>query len=191
MTEQKTPAATVNETTDKDTIPAATDSAVEDPSNEGKIHELEQQIKEKENRYLYLYAEFDNFKKRTAKERAELIKFGWEALARDLLLVADNLERALNHLPDSINNNLSQGLEMVLVQIRSVLEKHGIQPIETIGKMFDPNYHEAVGQEESKLFSGTIIKEHLKGYMLHGRLLRPARVIISSGQTKQGENLTS
>lgn len=149
---------------------------------EKKITELEAQIKEKEAKYLYLYAEFDNFKKRTIKERSDLLKYGWEAPARELLQVVDNLERALAHTPDNADKNWIKGIEMVLSQLRAALEKQGIQPIETIEKQFDPNLHEAVGQEPSPLPSGTIVKEHTRGYTLHGRLLRPACVIISGGQ---------
>ncbi len=161
-----------------------------DPSiNELKkrIEELEAQVKEKENKYLYLYAEFDNFKKRTIKERSDLIKFGWESVARDLLQTVDNLERALNHVPSGTDKKLVEGLEMVLNQFKSSLQKQGVQPIESLKKNFDPNLHEAVGQEESDLPSGMIVKEHVPGYTLHGRLLRPARVVISGGQSKTKE----
>jgi molecular chaperone GrpE len=148
-----------------------------------RIQELESQVKEKENRYLYLYAEFENFKKRAIKERSDLIKFGWEPTARELLQVLDNLELALSHVPPQTDKTLTEGLNMVLNQFKSSLQKQGVQSIESLEKDFDPNFHEAVGQEESNLPSGKIVKEHTRGYMLHGRLLRPARVIISGGQS--------
>ena len=152
-----------------------------------RIEELEAQVKEKENKYLYLYADLENFKKRTSKERAELLKFGCESLARELLQTVDNMERALAHMPASVDSNLAEGLRMVVNQFRSTLQHHGVQSIESLQKDFDPNLHEAVGQEKSEQPSGTIVKEHMKGYTLHGRLLRPARVIVSEGQEGQAE----
>jgi len=150
---------------------------------EKTISDLEQQVKEKENRYLYLYAEFDNYKKRAIKERADLIKFAWEPAAREFLQVADNLERAIGHIPAETDKNLVEGLNLVLNQFRGILEKQGVKPIESLGTCFDPNLHEAVGQEDSTEPSGNVVKEHQKGYSLHGRLLRPARVVISSGKS--------
>ena len=149
-----------------------------------RIQELEVQVKDKENKHLYLYADFENFKKRAVKERSDLIKFGWEPVARELLQIVDNLERALDHAPSSTDKTLMEGLNMILNQFKSTLQKQGVQHIESIKKDFDPNLHEAVGQEESELPSGMIVKEHTRGYTLHGRLLRPARVVVSGGQSK-------
>ena len=148
-----------------------------------RIQELEAQLKEKESKYVYLYADFENYKKRMTKERSDLIKFGWESVARDLLGVVDNLERALTHAPQGVDKNWMQGIEMVLSQFKSALEKQGVQPVETVGQPFDPNFHEALGQEPSPLPEGTITQEHGRGYTLHGRLLRPARVVLSAGHS--------
>lgn len=152
-----------------------------------KIQELEAQVKEKEAKYLYLYADFDNFKKRSIKERSDLIKFGWEPVAREMVQNLDNLELALAHIPPSTDKNLADGLKMILNQLLSSLQRQGVQPIESLEKVFDPNLHEAVGQEESDFPSGTITKEHTRGYTLHGRLLRPARVVISGGRSSDTE----
>lgn len=152
---------------------------------EQKITELAGQVKEKEDKYLYLYADFDNFKKRSARERLDLLKFGWEPLARDLLSVLDNLERAMAHVPENIDKNWLKGIDMVQGQLRAALEKQGIQFIVAQENPFDPNFHEAVGQEASKLPAGTIVREESRGYTLHGRLLRPSRVVISAGQPEK------
>src|SRR3954463_8793821 len=77
---------------------------------EKKIAELEAQLREKESKYLYLYAEFENFKKRAVKERSDLLKFGWEGVAYDLLDVVDNLARAISHLPPDVDKQLASGL---------------------------------------------------------------------------------
>jgi molecular chaperone GrpE len=157
--------------------------SLESPSDalEQKIKDLEGQVKEKEAKYVYLYAEFDNFKKRAQRERSDLIKFGWESVARDLLETADNLELAISHTPPNTDKTLIDGLKLVLNQFKSGMQKQGVQTIESLNKPFDPNLHEAVGQEKSESPSGVITKELASGYTLHGRLLRPARVIVSEG----------
>lgn len=176
----------------KSSSPGSTQDSQESVSDlKKRIQELEAQVKEKENKYLYLYADFDNFKKRSIKERSDLIKYGWEAVARDLLQVVDNLERALTHTPPDTDKTLVDGLTMVVNQFKNTLQKQGVQHIESLKKDFDPNLHEAVGQEESELPSGRIVKEHTRGYMLHGRLLRPARVVVSGGSGKAEEAKSS
>ncbi len=147
-----------------------------------KIQDLEAQVKEKENKYLYLYADFENYKKRAIKERSDLVKFGWENVARELLNVADNLERALAHVPAGTDKNLADGLQMILSQFWSTMQKQGIQTIESVGKPFNPEFHEAVGQEPSDQPTGTITQDHQRGYLLHGRLLRPSQVVVSMGK---------
>lgn len=151
-----------------------------------QIQSLEAQVKEKENKYVYLYAEFENFKRRSVKERSDLIKFGWESVARDFLQSVDHLELALQHVPSTTDAALMQGLRMVLNEIKTTMQKQGVQPIESLKKAFDPNFHEALGQEPSDCPVGTVIREHSRGYTLHGRLLRPARVVTSSGPLTNG-----
>lgn len=143
---------------------------------------LKEQLAEAQKKYLYLYAEFENFKKRAVKERAELLKFGHEGLARELLLVADNLDRALEHTSNV--DALVSGIKMVNQQLRDGLAKYGVAPIAAVGQKFDPEKHEAVGQEKIEHHNkhqeeGSVLREHQKGYTLHGRLLRPARVVVA------------
>jgi molecular chaperone GrpE len=159
--------------------PTSQDSVVADLQK--RVQELEAQVKEKENRYIYLYADFENFKKRAIKERSDMAKYGCESLARELLESVDNLERALDHIPTGMDKNFISGIQMVLGELKSTLQKQGIERIESMKKEFDPNVHEAVGQEASELPSGTVVREHMGGYTIHGRLLRPARVVISQG----------
>jgi molecular chaperone GrpE len=156
-------------------------AAAETTPPEGRIAQLEEQVKEKENKYLYLYADFENFKKRVVKERSDLLKFGWERAARDLLNVVDNMERALQHAPEATDSNLLMGLKMVLTELYGTLEKQGIKRVEAVGRSFDPNLHEAVESVASDQPAGSIVKEHTSGFTLHGRLLRPARVAVSKG----------
>lgn len=172
----------VNETAspppaDAPTAPASSaESALQ-----ARISELEAQVKEREQKYLYLYAELDNFKKRAIRERSEALKYGWEPLARELLQVIDNLERAVEHTPPGTSPTLVDGLQLVLFQFRDALRKQGVEAIPAQASPFDPHLHEAVVQEPSEQPVGTILKEHSRGYTLHGRLLRPARVVVSGG----------
>jgi molecular chaperone GrpE len=150
---------------------AATQAHTQMHSAEPSPQEL---LEQEKNRYLYLYAEFENYKKRAIKERSDLAKFGYEGFAREMLLVMDNFERALQHT-DNLDALVS-GLKMVSGEMGKILERFGISAVKTVGEKFDPNLHEAVGQEEGD--DGVITKEFLKGYSLHGRLLRPAKVVV-------------
>lgn len=142
---------------------------------------LDAAVKEERNKYLYLYAEFENYKKRTIKERSELMKYGWENIARDILGVIDNLERAVEHMPPTTDSNLKTGIDMTVAQFRAVLEKQGVAVIPSDTTPFNPELHEAMGQEPSTLPAGTVTKTLVKGYTLNGRLLRPAKVVMSTG----------
>jgi molecular chaperone GrpE len=153
---------------------------VSDPAT---IEVLQAQLKEKDSKYLYLYAEFENYKRRAEKERSDILKYGWEGVAADLLQVADNLDRAIVHLPKACDASVEAGLKLVLNQFQGALKRKGVEAIEAKHKTFDPNFHEAVSQEVSEEFAAGVITQELeKGYTLFGRLLRPSRVVVSSGK---------
>lgn len=147
-----------------------------------RVQELELQLKDKDNKYLYLVADFDNFKKRAQRDRSDLLKFGWEHQARELLQVLDNLERVVSHLHPQLDKNFASGVQMVLDQFKSLMEKQGVTVVECLQKIFDPHLHDAISHEASDAPSGTVIKEEMRGYTFHGRLLRPSRVVVSSGK---------
>lgn len=147
-----------------------------------QVSELEAQLKEKDAKYVYLYAEFENFKKRATKERQDLVKFGWVNVARDLLEALDNLQRAVQHMPATTDSNLASGLTMVAAHFEATLTRNGVQRISTVGLQFNPDLHEAIAMTPSEEPAGRILKEHTVGYTLHGRLLRAARVDVSSGE---------
>lgn len=147
-----------------------------------QVPTAETRIKEAEAKYLYLYAEFENFKKRALKERSELLKFGWENALREFIQVGDNFERALAHTPPGTDSTWLEGIKMVQTQLNAAIAKQGAQPIPAVGNAFDANLHEAVGQTPDESPAGSIIHEALRGYTLHGRLLRAARVILSTGK---------
>lgn len=146
-------------------------------------NELQEAKAKAEEYYAHLQrlkAEFDNFRKRTQKEKEETAKYAAEQIIIDLLPVLDNLERAI----DSTRANkdfeaLSQGMDMIVRQFRKVLEDEGLNLIETIGKEFDPNLHEALLKEASDQEPNTILEEYQKGYFLKDRVIRPAKVKVS------------
>jgi molecular chaperone GrpE len=172
-----------NRPEDAENPPAATSEGVNgsDPQST-KLSEVENALAEEKKKYLYLYADFDNFKKRAVKERSDAMKFGWENIAREILGVVDNLERAVEHMSANVDSNLKTGIEMTVAQFRTLLEKQGVALVPADGVAFNPELHEAMGQEPSSLPSGNVTKTLVKGYTLHGRLLRPAKVIVSSGR---------
>lgn len=145
-----------------------------------RLEEKEREAAEHYDRYLRAVAELDNFRKRTAREKEELVKFGNENLMRDILPLIDNLDRALAHAEKSENfAAFKEGLIMVRDQFMRTLEKHGLSCIDCTRKEFDPNYHEALFQVNSPDHDNNQVVEELeKGYLLHGRLLRPAKVSV-------------
>jgi molecular chaperone GrpE len=165
---------------------------------ESEIGALKQQLEAKEqeaksnyDRLLRQTAELDNFKKRTARERDEAIRFANEALVKDLLPVVDNLERAVAHASGGGNGKpLVEGVELVLRQFLDVLMKHGAVQIQAVGQPFDPAKHEAMVQVESSDHeTNSIVEEFQKGYIFRERLLRPALVSVAKASgTKEKKN---
>jgi molecular chaperone GrpE len=131
--------------------------------------------------YLRSQAEIDNLKKRHQKEKQDVIKFGNETLIKQLLPVADNLEKAIDHSRrESSVDALIEGVGLTLKGLMDALQRAGVETIEALGAPFDPNYHEAVSEvPDDSVESGTVVKELQKGYMLHQRLLRPSMVVVS------------
>ena len=132
-------------------------------------------------------AEFDNFRKRTARETARLRKTAAQATILDLLPVVDNLERALEHVEDK-THGLAQGMEMVSKQFCDALAAHGVEPIPALGEPFDPNVHEAMAHQPSEEYpADTVMIEFQRGYMLDDLVLRPTKVVVSSGPADTSE----
>ena len=153
---------------------------------------LEQTEKEKQDLYdrlLRSTADFDNFRKRVSREKDELIRYGNEKLARELLPVVDNFERALQQAENSPDNKaLREGIEMILKQFITVLDKFGVKYFTSVGQPFDPNKHEAmVHQESSEHEENAVISEFQKGYYLHDKLLRPAMVVVAKKPPENSE----
>jgi len=147
------------------------------PSVEIEIERLEGELDELRDIHLRKLAEFDNFRKRTERERVEITLRANEELVRDLLPVLDNFERALEHSADSDSGAFREGVEMIAKQLWDTLERQGIKVIDPMGEPFSPEYHEAVHRiEDQSLDPGTIASVLNKGYLFNGRLVRPAMV---------------
>jgi len=135
---------------------------------------------------LYVYAEFENFKRRSAKDIQQQVTFANEKLIKEVLPIIDNLCRAKDHAAECEGTTEEQfgkfleGIDMVLKQLTGVLKKFGVEEVSSVGEKFDPNYHEAMEQTESEKHEhGTVLNEYEKGYKLHGRLIRPSKVNVS------------
>ena len=163
--------------TETDEINSAEDSAVNE-----EIEKLKSELAEKKDRLLRLQADFDNFRKRTAKEKTDLASVIEQNFLKDLLPLLDNLRRATEaaeNADDSNAEDLRKGIEMIQQETVAVMGKHGLEPIETVDKMFDPNFHQAVGavQDETKE-DGMIFAELQRGYIARGRVIRPSMVQV-------------
>lgn len=144
-----------------------------DPRDE-KIEELEDRVKRQ-------MAEFENFRKRTDKEKSQMFDMGAKAVIEKILPVIDNFERGLESVPEGADEAFSNGMKMIYKQMTEELDKLGVKAIEAVGKEFDPNIHNAVMQVESEEYeSGIVAQELQKGYMYRDTLVRPSMVSVVS-----------
>ncbi|MCF8128363.1 MAG: nucleotide exchange factor GrpE [Deltaproteobacteria bacterium] len=146
-----------------------------------RISEVQALADSNMDNYLRSQAEMENMKKRFQKDKQDLIKYGNETLTKQLLPVADNLEKALDHSKDEKSlEALREGVDLTLKGLLGVLEKAGVEVVRSVGEPFDPNFHEAVSEQaDDSAAPGTVVKELQKGYLLNQRLIRPAMVIVN------------
>jgi molecular chaperone GrpE len=142
---------------------------------------LKKILEEINDKYVRLYAEFENYKKFTARNKEEQLKYANESLLKDLLTVVDHLELALQHSYDKKNlNSLSEGVELTLKELKTVLEKYGLVSIDASGKPFDPLIHHAITQVESiEANENTVVNELRKGYKYKDRVIRATLVGVA------------
>jgi molecular chaperone GrpE len=172
----------VNEATETDS------GGINSADQEALQEDIMAELQEMNSKYLRLYAEFENYKKRVVKDKEELIKFGNEGLLYDLLPVMDNLEMALKHATNDVSSGLVQGVEITLKEMRKTLEKYGLSPIETEGKPFDPAVHHAMTQvEQDDVGENMVVEEYRKGYMLKDKVLRASLVAVSKKREESKE----
>ncbi|EFF65986.1 co-chaperone GrpE [Selenomonas noxia ATCC 43541] len=162
-----------------ETTPSPETETAEAAPVEDKAAALEAELKEKSDRILRLQADFENFRRRTAKEKEELAAVITQNILGDLLPLLDNFERAMA-VEQTDGEAFQKGVEMIFTQLREVLDKHGLQSIEAEGQTFDPNFHQAVMRvEDSDAPDGTITQVLQKGYQAKGRVIRPAMVQVA------------
>jgi molecular chaperone GrpE len=132
-------------------------------------------------------ADFENYKKRTAREKEEAIKYANKSLLERLVAIIDNFELGLAAAKEQGEQSpIYSGMILVQKQLNDLLAENGLQPIEAEGKTFDPNVHEAIAHEPSDQFpEGTVLRQTRRGYRFNDRLLRPAKVVVSSGPAKK------
>lgn len=150
---------------------------------EGKIEEgpgPEAELAEMKDKYLRLYAEFENYKKRMQRDKEELVKYCNESILYEILPVIDNLEMALSHATDDVSEGLVKGVEITLREFQRVMEKFGLVPISAKGEPFDPSVHHAMSQVvRSDVEDKSVVEEYRKGYMFGEKVLRPSLVAVS------------
>jgi len=146
-----------------------------------KLAEAEAAAQKNYDLYLRSEADIDNLKKRYQKENQGLVKFANETLLKQLLPVADNLEKAIDHSQKETSTDaVKEGVELTLKGLLDVLQRAGVKAIDAVGQPFDPNFHEAVSEAvNERVEAGTVLNELQRGYTLHERLLRPSMVVIS------------
>ena len=143
---------------------------------QGELEEARRTAEERLTQLQYLQADFDNYRKSLERERAQVVQLAGEALVRDLLPVLDDLDQALPSLDHERNR---EGFQLLARKLHRILESHGLQGIESLGRRFDPRLHEAISREESDHEDGTILEEYQKGYLLRSKVIRPSRVKIA------------
>ena len=158
---------------------------LENNSEDNPENNLEKKIEELNDKLLRSLAENQNLRKIHEKEREDLIKYSSSSFAREILNLADNLERAFGLFKDNPKFKSDEfkdtmlGIELIEKELVNSFDKNGIKSFESVGKKFDPNFHQALNEVESEQEDGMVINEIQKGYMLNDRLLRPALVSIS------------
>ena len=153
-----------------------------------KLEIKTREAEENYDRLLRVSAEFENYKKRSAREMADFKKYANQSLLKELLPIIDNLDLAIKAAAKASNGTdacLLDGVELTRKEILKVFENFHVEPIDALGKPFDPNFHEAVMREESdKHPENTVVNELQKGYLMHDRLLRPAMVVVAMPKSK-------
>ncbi len=152
-----------------------------------RLEEKEKEAKENYERLLRVAADLENYKKRAAREKEEWTKFANEDLLKAILPFIDNLEKAVNHSDKTENTqSLVEGVKLTLQQLLQALSKFGLTPIESVGKPFDPAYHEAMLMVQTDQHEpNRVVEEYRKGYLLNERLIRPATVSVSKASEKE------
>jgi molecular chaperone GrpE len=149
--------------------------------DDSELDKLKGELDAQKDKYLRLQAEFDNFRRRSAKERIELMQTAGKDVISDMLEVMDDAERAQKQLETTDDINLNrEGVNLVFNKLRSILQSKGLKPMETVGKEFNPDLHEAITEipAPTKDLKGKVVDEVVKGYYLNDKIIRHAKVVV-------------
>jgi len=148
------------------------------PGNELEL--LRAEAAQYKDSYLRATADFQNFKRRAEKEKADIYKYAGEKLLTDILPIVDNIDRAMSHVPEEEQGGLAEGLRMIQKSLLNLLEKNGVEPIDAVGEVFDPQVHHAVQMVASDEHEAQqVIEEYQKGYKLNGKVIRHSMVKVA------------
>nr|WP_269430733.1 nucleotide exchange factor GrpE [Domibacillus enclensis] len=182
LTEEEPMNETAAQEEENESVETETDEVVlEEAQEESKEEQLQKQLDESEDRYLRLRADFDNFRRRANLDREAQEKYRAQKLVGELLPVLDNFERALQVTAEhEETKSLLQGMEMVYKTLVAALQSEGVEPIETVGKPFDPTVHQAVMTDSDESAEpNSVLAELQKGYKLKDRVIRPSMVKVN------------
>lgn len=157
----------------------------EELSLKEQLAEKEKLIEEQKNKYLRALADLDNYKKRVTLEKDELVRYSNELLVKELLPAIDGFTKAMDFARKTDNEDLVKGIALIKKQAEDALAKFGVKEIGSVGKLYDPNLHEAILTKESEKEPNIVLEEMQKGYTMHERLLRPAMVIVSRSKEEK------
>ena len=157
-------------------------AAKKEDKNIAVIKELRAELDILKDKNIKLLAEFDNFQRRTLIEKDKLKKYDGYNLVKDILPVFDDIDRTLEHKDEINSNSILEAITMINSKIGSILSKYKISKINSLDKEFNPNYHEALLQQESDKEEGIIIEEYEKGYLYDDKIIRHAKVVVSKGK---------
>ena len=156
---------------------------------EQRVEELEKEVEANYDRFVRVTADFENYKKRTIREMDDLRKYANENFLKEMLSAVDNLQRAVDSgsKDESDKKKLLEGVEITLMDVLRIFEKYGVKEFESQGRPFDPAFHQAMMQEQTKKYpDNTVLSELQRGYTIHDRLLRPAMVVVGRNISDTG-----
>ncbi len=159
-----------------------------DEQEKEKVNTLEKECAEWKDKYLRSMAEFENYRRRSIQEKSDWIKLATQKLALNVCDLADNFERAMMQIKEEDKeNSFVKGILQIEQQLRSILEKEGVCKIKALGNEFDPSEHEALAHIPSEFEENTVAAVIQNGYTMHGKILRPVRVAVSSGKVNNDQ----
>jgi molecular chaperone GrpE len=170
---------------------AGTTNLQDEIAEENEFEELRIELQEQKDKFIRLYAEFDNFKRRNAKERVELIQTAGKDVIQSLLEVLDDCDRAEKQMQTSEDiNQIKSGIQLVFSKLRNSLQSRGLKEMKSIGESFNPDIHEAITEipVQDPAMAGKVVDELEKGYLLNEKIIRFSKVVVGKQDSNRGVN---